>query len=196
MMDTLAVMVGDHYHFGVGDPTLVGWLTTLAYTVAFVFTLLSARRAEWRREPGERLSSAAFLWGVTVVILLLGINKQLDLQSWFIAESKELSKALGLYGKKRVIEILFVGLLASAGTSAVVTVGWLIRRHLRRHVVVLAGVFVLVLFVVLRAAAFLKVDLAFGGEIGESICNPILELTGILLVGIGTRYRRPLPTRT
>ena len=66
---------------GIGDPTIGGWITVALYFIACVscrrtmVTVLSPRSSE---------QFDGFIWrGIAIMFFLLGINKQLDLQSAF-----------------------------------------------------------------------------------------------------------------
>src|SRR3569833_3825399 len=88
----------DHWRPGIGDPTVVGWVTVIAYAVAAVLCLQSALRILHVKDAGPRV----VFWSVlAVIMLLLGINKQLDLQTWFTLEGKKLALSEGWYNHRR-----------------------------------------------------------------------------------------------
>ena len=76
-MGLIAAMAGDRWRPGIGDPTVLGWATVAAYGVGMVFCVLAARRS--RRNVGDRV--APLWWFLAAMMLVLGINKQLDLQT-------------------------------------------------------------------------------------------------------------------
>src|SRR3712207_4883602 len=100
------------WHPGVGDPTLRGWLTVGAYALGAGLALraawVSARHAEPSLAPADRRTLVGFWCLTAVVLVLLGINKQLDLQTWFIQVMRDLAKEQGWYEARRQYQIEFV----------------------------------------------------------------------------------------
>ena len=83
----------------------------------------------------------------------MGINKQLDLQSWLIEMSRDLATAEGWYPRRRKRQIFLIGVVAliAFGGLAVATV--IFRSVIRQVAVALIGPTFLVTFVVIRAAS-------------------------------------------
>ena len=72
-------LLAERWAPGIGDPTVVGWVTVVVYA-AVAFLCLSARNNVAMHE-GRRVRT---LWlGLGILLVILGINKQLDLQSLF-----------------------------------------------------------------------------------------------------------------
>lgn len=66
----------------LGDPTVVGWLCTVAYFGAAIACL-----SAWRSVRPEDRLNAHWFWGGTIAVLLsLGLNKQLDFQIIVLGE--------------------------------------------------------------------------------------------------------------
>ena len=84
----------------------------------------------------------------------MGINKQLDLQSWLIEMSRDLATAEGWYPRRRKRQIFLIGvvaLIAFWGGLAVATI--IFRSVIWQVAVALIGPTFLVTFVVIRAAS-------------------------------------------
>jgi len=65
---------------GIGDPSLMGWFTVFAY----FFTAYKSRGAARVLRSSLLGSRETVLWfGLALLLMFLGINKQLDLQSFF-----------------------------------------------------------------------------------------------------------------
>ena len=169
------------WHPGIGDPTLMGWLTVVAY---FVTAWLCARAARAAHASAfvQRARLAAYWIGLTVLLTFLGFNKQLDLQSLFTQTARDLSLARGWYEERRTYQLVFiVGVgLASVFTTVVAFV-WL-RRHLRRLGGGLLGLGLLLGFVAVRAASFHHVDQLLSVELVGLRFNWIMELGAIALI--------------
>lgn len=74
-MGFLEYLMGE-WRPGIGDPTFMGWFTVFSYFMcaAVALSVCTLNRAQDRR-------FARFWLVIGVVMVLLGINKQLDLQS-------------------------------------------------------------------------------------------------------------------
>src|SRR5262245_63104416 len=96
---------------GIGDPTPLGWLTVAAYAVA---AALCARAALREGRSGPR----GFWWGLAAALALLGVNKQLDLQTLLMQVSRDLARAQGWYDRRQAYQRLFIGGVAVAALAA------------------------------------------------------------------------------
>jgi hypothetical protein len=106
----VAVGSDGRWEAGIGDPTVIGWVTVAAYAVAALLSLRCARRAA---EPLEFR-----FWAVlSVALVLLGINKQLDLQSLVTQVGRDLAFAQGWYENRRIVQAAFIGFLIAAGLA-------------------------------------------------------------------------------
>jgi hypothetical protein len=218
-VDSSPGWIGD-WSPGIGDPTVVGWVTVALYVGASLLCFRAARALvaslpatapEDRagRRPvslGPALARALVgasrpllalpprartraLWlGLAIVLLLLGVNKQLDLQTAIIEVGRRLARAQGWYGSRRRVEVAFVGALAASGLAVLRVVFLLVRREPPGARAVLVGATLLVAFVVFRAACFEHLDRMFGLELSDSPWNAAPELGGICFIILGT-YR-------
>lgn len=177
-----------HWIPTIGDPTPMGWLTVLAY---FATALLCWRAAQ-APAPGDLAGREVHFWhAVAAAFVLLGINKQLDLQVLLTETARVMARAQGWFERRRefqfefVIAIAVVALVAGAGLYR-----WL--RHCHRMVRAAAlGVTFTLAFVVLRASSFHHVDAMINARIAGLRGNWILELTGIGIVAAAAlAYRR------
>lgn len=163
------------WHAGIGDPTATGWITVGAYACAMVLCYLCQREAQ---QGPER----QFWVGMAVVMAGLGLNKQLDLQTWVTQVGRDLSLAYGWYAQRRLVQALFIGALVVAG---LVAWSWLLLRFkgldvfARRAV---SGLVVLGVFVLVRAMSFHHVDVLLGFSIENVRLNVVLELGGIATI--------------
>jgi hypothetical protein len=164
---------------GLGDPTVMGWVTVAVYGVAAWLCWRVARHAHaeggsWR------------LWATLAAVLLaLGVNKQLDLQSLFTQVGRDLALAQGWYEQRRLMQGAFIGALAAAAIG----LGWWLRTELRQRDQRLAalGLCFLMAFVVMRAASFHHMDLLIGFSIAGIKMNWVLELSGLVVIIVAAR---------
>lgn len=143
----------------IGDPTLWGWLTVIAYLLAAAACLVCAWRAERIFGP-DHLWKHRLVWsGLALGLLFLGINKQLDLQSWFTAVVKVMAYEQGWYEVGQRAQILFVAVLGLATIVVLTVVAWQMRHVWRQYWLLLLGILFLARFVIVRAASFYAVPL-------------------------------------
>jgi hypothetical protein len=178
------------WHFGIGDRTAIAWIIVAAYACAAVLAahaVVTARAAQRRlaltdAAESQNQNSMKHVWVlVTLTMIGLGINKQLDLQTLLIQALRRSAYRNGWYNDRRRYQedfIVLVAILAVAVTAAMAIV-W--RRVVRRVWLALAGLGVLVAFVIVRAASLHYIDKVLG--LGGSIrVNWMLELSGIGLI--------------
>ena len=196
-----------------GDPTIVGWITVAAYLIAASLCLRVYRRLPSPSAPfgalvGAMVALVPVLWALTgrarrlatlpaharlrglwlslaILLLLLGINKQLDLQTALTEVGRILAHQEGWYERRRVVQFALIVAILLAGAYGLRTILLLARGSLRSMRAVLAGTLALVCFVVIRAASFHHVDTILGLRFAGLKANWILELGGIAFVGFG-----------
>lgn len=181
----MAVGPDGHWAPGVGDPTPMAWVVVGIYVLAIVVALRNAIAARRTGQPMD-------FWGLLAVLLfLLGVNKQLDLQTWFIETGRDLALSQGWYERRRIFQWAFVAVLLVAMVLSVLRVRerWADLWHQYR--LVGAGVCLLLVFVFLRAATFQHVDELVGFQIGGGRPTKALEPLALLLVAWACdRWRR------
>lgn len=157
---------------GIGDPTMIGWITVVAYGVAMALCYRCYRKMP----PGKE---RRFWLGMTLVMTFLGINKQLDLQTWLTEFGRDMALEYGWYERRRMVQALFIGwLILLAVVSLQRLAVWLkqLSRYARRAA---TGLVLLTLFVVIRATSFHHVDRMLGISLDGLRVNVILELGGV-----------------
>ncbi len=172
------------WHFGIGDPTPMGWFIAIAYMVATIACALvwaAERKASRRGQPASPL-----FWSVlTVSLLFLGINKQLDLQTLLNDVGCRMARSQGWYDRRRGYQVLFIAVVASAGLLALCGFSWLARKQWKRNFVALLGTVFLYVFVLIRASSIHHVDVMLRWQFLGWTWNWVLELGGIIIVGVG-----------
>jgi hypothetical protein len=171
--------VNDRWHPGIGDPTAIGWITVLAY---FTAALLCAA-AQRREKAGPR--PRPFWLAVTVLLVLLGINKQLDLQSLFTQVLRDRARAHGWYEQRREFQTLFIFAIAAIGAAFLAALPYVMRHQPRARNITLAGLVFLYCFILVRASSFHHVDWALSRTFFCIRLNWVLELGGIIIAAAG-----------
>ena len=124
----------DRWTWGFNDPTVMGWTLTGTYFLAAV--------AAWRAgSTGSSRERTA--WGLlALALVILGLNKQLDLQNLLRDRARELYLEQGWYGSRHLLMGLALTgvLLALAGGALVLRRGLPgLTRPLRRALFLFLG---------------------------------------------------------
>jgi hypothetical protein len=173
-----------HWSPGIGDPSFMGWATTFLY-------LLTSLQC-WRLIRGAHKSprSESLIWlSLAIGLLVLGLNKQLDLQTAFTETGRILARRQGWYEARRSFQLVFVALFAA--TTLLMSVGLL---YLTRNASVAArvavfGMVVLLGFILIRGVSFHHVDEFLRSRLFELRANWIFEIGGILLILVSAVVR-------
>lgn len=176
---------------GVGDNHLMGWLTVVVYLVAAVASGVAARRLV-ASDPLTRRERRFWVLAA-MVMLLLAVNKQLDLQSLLTMIARCHAQLAGWYDVRRVVQEAFIYLVAAGGAIALGLLALLLRGILGRVWLALVGLGFVCVFVVIRAASFHHVDVLLGGTAGGLKLNWLLEIPGPILVTMVALHRRKAP---
>jgi len=181
-------LIGD-WSPGIGDPSALGWVTTVAYLVTATLAWGVVRRTPRLLSEARRERS---LWKLLAAgFLLLGINKQLDLQSALTEIGRMMAQDEGWYDERRRVQLAFVVVVAALAVALAVALFVLGRRAGRDLQIALVGSALVCCFVVIRAASFHHMDLLLGSSWIGIRLNNILELggIGIVLWASHRRYR-------
>jgi hypothetical protein len=170
--------------FGANDPDLLGWATTLAYFVA-------AGLCYARTRGVSATGRARSLWFASAVLMIgLGLNKQLDLQTPLLQAARQAATDEGWYVYQQVVRWGLLASLAAVGVSLAVV----IVRHSGLEVQVCgpiaAGFLMLLIFIILRALPVEHVKNAFGWDVSHIHGKRhVLELAGVLSIAAGAATR-------
>ena len=166
-----------------GDPTLAGWFVTMLEFLAAAAAWLVLRRL-----PSSDRSATVFWRSVLVLSLIIAVNKQLDVQHIVLPEVRELVSGRANQGLRETgltVGVVALAALALAGLALLVR-----ATRPRRFRVVLAGVALMLLFVVLRAAEIGHVATPVTDRL-EGAPTLATEAVGAVLVIVGA-YRARL----
>lgn len=173
-----------------GDATLVGWAIVIAYFAAAALAYDAYRRAGGAA-PRERT-----FWLVAAgIILALGFNKQLDLQTLLTQSLRDMARAGGWYGERRHYQLAFMAVLGAAGAAVLIALLLSFRRSGGAIKGAIAGLALIIAYVLIRAASFHHVDTLFRIEVGAMRIGWLFELSGIAIFALSAwRYRVPKPS--
>lgn len=165
-----------------GDHSFFGWMTVLAYFLTSIRLGIKTRLA-WLSKD-----NVIFWICFTLLIIFLGFNKQLDLQSNFTEMMRDMAKEHGWYEQRRPLQFMFVAIMAMSLPILVLLVRTSLANSWRRYKIMWLGILLLLVFIVIRAASFHHVDLIFYKSIGSLRFYQALEIVAIFIIFIGTFY--------
>ena len=166
-----------------GDPTFLGWLTTAVYLLTAVLCLFCALSVRKNFPDGDPRPHVLIWAGLAFLLLFLGFNKELDLQTWFTAAIKELAWEQGWYAYGQRAQVLFLLAFAMVGLILVAVIAWSVRRYWRSYLFLLLGLIAIFRFIGVRIASFYGIYLPELSRFTGGIrLNWLLELIGVLLI--------------
>ena len=167
----------------IGDPTIAGWLIFFAYLAVVYRCYLQYTKVK------VGFLDHNFWLVIGVFLLLLCINKQLDLQTVFEASMKELAQSHGWYAQRRMMQSVFIGLLSISLLTGLVVLRSVLAKACQQHKAVCLGVLLLCVFIVLRAAAFNHLSFLNTQTYWGFNAHSLLELTALCVMFYGTFKR-------
>lgn len=177
-----------NWSLGMGDPTWGGWFTVLLYGVAAWVCWQVLRGAQASGLPVAR--DERWVWRVLFgAMVLLGVNKQLDLQSALTEVGRIVAERQGWYAERHRVQLAFVAGLAIMGIALLGVLVFLAWGSPFPTLLAMAGAVGLMTFVLVRAASMHRVDVLLGQSVAGLRVNWILEM-GALLVIAGSAWQR------
>lgn len=161
----------------IGDPTIFGWITVLAYLVCAILSVMV-----WNSR-NERVLRR--FWALMSLVLgFLALNKQLDLQSAMTATGRCLFRQLDIYEQRSFAQLVFVIVLAAVVFLLYLRGMRAMRRYRRSHGMAMLGLGFVALYVLIRATSFHAVDMLGSQQVMGISVNFLLENFGLVLIAI------------
>ena len=176
---------------GIGDPTLLGWCITLGYFATAALSLRTMQRQQKKQSKN--------FWAIVgILMLIMGFNKQLDLQTLIIQTGKDLSKACGIYDDKIKIQVAFILLFSICGFAATAGFFFLIGKQVLKFPFAIAGIILLVCYVIMRAGTMQQFEILPDRNIRQFQLNQLLEIValGSICLGAIINFKLKLSTIT
>ncbi len=167
---------------GIGDPTFIGWLTVGAYFATSIFCVTCARQLARLPSIENASTYRIFWWIMAAALFLLGINKQLDLQTLLTEIAKVAAKRQGWYEQRRAVQEFFIAAIACGGFGFLLYISQRLKKLWKENHLALTGVVFLVSFIIIRATSFHGVDTILGLKRFGVKVNSFLELGGIACI--------------
>lgn len=173
---------------GIGDPTVGGWLTVVLYALAAwgcLRVLQAAGQGRLVFEPNERIVWLLLLWGMVA----LGINKQLDLQTALTEAARWHAREHGWFEHRGRYQQAFIAAVPVLGLTVLSALAVLVWKAPVQTLWTCAGAAGLVVFVAIRAVSFHHIDEWLGWRLGGLPLNWVLEMSSLVVIGLGARSR-------
>lgn len=161
----------------IGDPNLTGWLTVLAYLLTALLSI-----AVWHRMAGQ---PGRMFWAILVgFLIILAINKQLDMQSALTTAGKCLATAQGWYANRRVVQAAFIAILLIIILIGLIITIFALRGDLLVNAFAILGLATVLSFVMVRAVSIHRFDYFIGSKTLGISNNFIFENFGLALISV------------
>jgi len=180
------------WHPTIGDPSFMGWFTVASYFACAIVAFFSARI-----QPKMDRRSFFFWNMVSLLMLLLGINKQLDLQSLLTEMGRQIARHQGWMEQRRVVQFWFIVCFSTISMAGFLCFVFIMRDLFSRFKLAFIGLLFLLGFIIIRAASFHHFDEVLHSRIWTLKMNWIIELSGIFIVlaSAVVEIRRAAPYR-
>lgn len=170
---------------GAGDEYLSSTINTILYLVAS-----AAAFYRWRVLSQERLSrpERVFWLSIALMLLFLGINKELDFQVLLREVGRRAAESDGWYQYRRLVQAVFAAILTAAITLYALFMIYLIRKSASRYLPALLGLLILCGYVILETTSLSHVglNLAESERWGVRLTD-LIEMAGIALIFVSAR---------
>ena len=195
---TLAEVTTSGWHPRMADAAVPGTLIVAFYLIVAVacawalsVARIGARMAKEYRKVERRkhdrtvaYRASSLFWALlTLCMVILGVNKHLDLESWLTEFGRNIALSQGWYEDRSSVQRPLVAGVAGFGLISLAVLLALTRRLLPRHVLAFVGTVILLCFVIARAMSFHQLDDALAIEMLGVRVRWLLELGGILCIG-------------
>lgn len=169
-----------HWRPSIGDPNIMGWVTVLAY-IACAFLCAQVYLNYKKTTPTAK--KPMHFWGLlSVLMLFLALNKQLDLQSLLTDIGRLLAHQQGWYNQRKSVQKLFLIGAISSGMLATLVLARIYWQWLHSLGLAIAGMCFVIVFIVMRASSFHGMDKLINLTVMGIRLNWVLELTGLILI--------------
>jgi hypothetical protein len=167
------------------DRAPLAWLIVAGYFVG-------AAAAFWASRSARKRDRRFWIW-TALLLIFLGLNKELDLQTLMTVEGRTLAHQSGWYEQRRIVQGVFLLVMGIAGVVTIVAlVRWLRKSPLQVKTAAI-GIVLLFIFVLIRAGSFHHIDHWVTINVAGMRSGWWLELAGtavICLSALAFRMRR------
>lgn len=162
-----------------GDPTVIGWFITLFYFFVFATSLYLLKKTT----PNILDNKYIWFWyGVTILIILLGINKQLDIQMLFADFARLYAKVSGIFENRKPFQHKILSFLTTIGISIFSVTIYKLWNAPKRMWLALIGFCILFSFPIIRLISLHSIEALLSISVLNIQVVDVIEILGIILV--------------
>ena len=163
---------------GIGDPTFMGWLTVAVYLLTAIACWLRAQTAV---SNSDFQFHGRFWRGLAAILLLLGINKQLNFLSLFTSLGRTWAWHQEWWQERQLVQFWLIGTFIALILILVIISSWRLRHLSGRYLRASVGILLLGGFVLIRATSLHAVDHYLYTPFAGIRLNWVIEL-GLLVL--------------
>ncbi|QDV27313.1 hypothetical protein [Aureliella helgolandensis] len=168
----------------LGDPDAIGILITVGYFLAA--GLCFHRYHRQSQTANTPLPQLRFWLFVAAAYLLLGINKQADLQVHITEALRSWARQGNWYANRRLWQAAASGVIGLTAIGGITWAVWQVRHWPRAYHLAMLAMGLQTTYVLLRMVSFHHVDALLGISLGTTRLGWLIELSGIASCCIAT----------
>lgn len=190
MTDHIAELIlADTWRLRLGDPTAAGYLTTAAFLAASLLSFRTAAAAPaLPRDRQKRLR--LFFLTLGAALLLLGLNKQLDLHILITQLGREIANRHGWFSARRTVQLYFAAGIAAAAIALASLVIAAMRPLWRRTWPAILGMTLIIASGTIRLASIYHVSEKLGLRPAPPWLHLLLDLAGSASVALAALRKK------
>lgn len=167
------------------DRATFAWLIVASYFIGAAAAFWASRSARKR--------DRRFWIGTAILLVLLGLNKELDLQTLLTVEGRSFAHYSGWYEQRRLVQGIFLlGMAVVCVVAIAALVRWLRKSPIQVKTAAV-GIVLLFTFILIRAGSFHHIDEWVTVNVAGMRSGWWLELAGTAVIGLSAlayRMRR------
>jgi hypothetical protein len=187
-MKILAILEKNGWKLCIGDPYPLAWIIFAGYIISAVLCYYIGFSLKKINKGNKEKGDIVFWYGLSALLLFLGINKQLDLQTLFVVIGRSIANFQGWYDIRREVQKFFIIGFTSISLFSFVVILIFLKKQVLKNFYIILGIIMIISYILIRASAFNHIDF-----IPEKLrviysihMKYVLELFGIILVFYGT----------
>ena len=160
------------------DNFFLGWLITGSYVAC---AIIAAVFATYLNQMEEKKAFHFWLL-ISVIMMALGVNKQLDFQTLLTEVGRQIANVQDWYDLRRAVQFMFIMVLSAVSIAAFLWFSISFRALLRRFALAFCGLSFVLSYVIMRAATFHHFDEVIQYDFDGIKMKCMLELAGIYMI--------------
>ena len=176
-MGFLAEIEYGKWRMWIGDPTVMGWITFSLYLITAVICWKAVKK-----HKTDNKREASFWLLFTVLFIMLGLNKELDLHSLLNEIGSAMAKEQGWWESRFTVKKIFLAGVAFLGAVALYFLSRYYNNIWQANKLAAAGLIMIGIFILIRGLSFQGYENLKKASLLGIKLKWALELSGIGLV--------------